>query len=107
MRWLTRGGVIADVDMQKLVKAFSLVAEQAERYDVDVARQSHLVRTVALVGSTVVQPVLVAVRDHGRCRHDDVFVKSAVPTTWNHRLPRVHPAQVPTVTVPPFFIFPF
>ena len=32
-----RGGVIADVDMQKLVKAFSLVAEQAERYDVDVA----------------------------------------------------------------------
>ncbi len=37
MRWLTRGGVIADVDMQKLVKAFSLVAEQAERYDVDVA----------------------------------------------------------------------
>ena len=37
MRWLTRGGVIADVDMQKLVMAFSLVAEQAERYDVDVA----------------------------------------------------------------------
>ena len=32
-----REGVIADVDMQKLVKAFSLVAEQAERYDVDVA----------------------------------------------------------------------
>jgi sugar phosphate isomerase/epimerase len=37
MRWLTRGGVIADVDMEKLVKAFSMVAEQAERYDVDVA----------------------------------------------------------------------
>ena len=31
MRWLTRGGVIADVDMQKLVMAFSLVGEQAER----------------------------------------------------------------------------
>jgi sugar phosphate isomerase/epimerase len=37
MRWLTRGGVIADVDMDKLVKAFSLVAEQAERHGVDVA----------------------------------------------------------------------
>lgn len=37
MRWLTRGGVIAEVDMEKLVKAFSLVAEEAERYGVDVA----------------------------------------------------------------------
>ncbi|MBM3803092.1 MAG: sugar phosphate isomerase/epimerase [Acidimicrobiia bacterium] len=37
MRWLTRGGVIADVDMEKLVKAFSMVAEEAERYGVDVA----------------------------------------------------------------------
>ncbi len=37
MRWLTRGGVIADVDMEKLVRAFSLVGERAERYDVDVA----------------------------------------------------------------------
>ena len=37
MRWLTRGGVISDGDMDKLTKAFSLVAEQAERYDVDVA----------------------------------------------------------------------
>ena len=35
MRWLTRGGVIADVDMDKLVRAFSLVAEQAEKHDVD------------------------------------------------------------------------
>ncbi len=37
MRWLTRGGVIADVDMEKLTTAFSLVAERAERYNVDVA----------------------------------------------------------------------
>ena len=37
MRWLTRGGYIADVDMEKLVRAFSLVAEEAERHDVDVA----------------------------------------------------------------------
>jgi len=37
MRWLTRGGVIAGVDMDKLVKAFSMVIEQAEKYDVDVA----------------------------------------------------------------------
>ncbi len=36
MRWLTRGGAIADIDMEKLVKAFSMVVEQAERYDVDV-----------------------------------------------------------------------
>ena len=37
MRWLTRGGVIAEVDMEKLVTAFTLVAEAAERYQVDVA----------------------------------------------------------------------
>ncbi len=37
MRWLTRGGYIADVDMEKLVKAFTLVADEAERYGVDVA----------------------------------------------------------------------
>jgi len=37
MRWLTRGGVIADVDADKWLKAFSLVAEQAEKYDVNVA----------------------------------------------------------------------
>ena len=36
MRWLTRGGVIADVDMEKLVKVFSLVADQAEKYEIDV-----------------------------------------------------------------------
>ena len=36
MRWLTRGGVIADVDMEKLVKVFSLVAEQAEQHNIDV-----------------------------------------------------------------------
>ena len=36
MRWMTRGGVIADVDMEKLVRAFSLVVEQAEKHDVDV-----------------------------------------------------------------------
>jgi sugar phosphate isomerase/epimerase len=36
MRWLTRGGTIADVDMDKLVMVFSLVMEEAERYGVDV-----------------------------------------------------------------------
>ena len=36
MRWLTRGGVIADVDMDKLKAAFSPVIEQAERHDVDL-----------------------------------------------------------------------
>ena len=36
MRWLTRGGVIADVDMDKLEAAFSPVVEQAEVHDVDV-----------------------------------------------------------------------
>ena len=36
MRWLTRGGVIADVDMAKLVTVFSEVAERAEKHGVDV-----------------------------------------------------------------------
>ena len=37
MRWMTRGGIVADVDASKWLKAFSLVVEQAEKYDVDVA----------------------------------------------------------------------
>ncbi len=37
MRWLTRGGYIADGEMEKLIKAFSLALEQAEQYDVDLA----------------------------------------------------------------------
>jgi len=37
MRWHPRGGIIAEVDMEKLVRAFSLVVEQAERYNVNVA----------------------------------------------------------------------
>ena len=37
MRWLTRGGHIADVDMEKLVSAFTLVVEQAESHGVDVS----------------------------------------------------------------------
>lgn len=36
MRWLTRGGVASAHDMEKLVKAYSLVLEQAEKHDVDV-----------------------------------------------------------------------
>ncbi|HIM55668.1 MAG TPA: sugar phosphate isomerase/epimerase [Candidatus Latescibacteria bacterium] len=37
MRWATRGGIIADVDMEKLVEAFALIAEAAEAHNVDVA----------------------------------------------------------------------
>lgn len=37
MRWLTRGGFIADIDMQKLKKAFTIVAEEADRHNIDVA----------------------------------------------------------------------
>lgn len=37
MRWLTRGGVIADSDMEKLVRAFSLAVEQAEKHDVYIS----------------------------------------------------------------------
>ena len=37
MRWLTRGGVMAETDLQKLVRIFAIVLEHAEKYDVDVA----------------------------------------------------------------------
>jgi len=36
MRWATRGGLIADVDMDKLIRAFTLVLEEAERLRVDL-----------------------------------------------------------------------
>ena len=37
MRWLTRGGYIADAEMEKLVRAFTLALDQAEKYGVDLA----------------------------------------------------------------------
>lgn len=37
MRWATRGGIVAPVDEEKWVKAFTIVAERAERLAVDVA----------------------------------------------------------------------
>ena len=36
MRWLSRGGVIAEIDMKRLVRVYEIVLERAERYDVDV-----------------------------------------------------------------------
>ena len=36
MRWMTRGGVISDVDMDKLEAAFAPVVEAAEKHGVDV-----------------------------------------------------------------------
>ena len=32
MRWTTRGGIISDVEMDKLEKAYTLMVEQAEKY---------------------------------------------------------------------------
>ena len=37
MRWLTRGGIISNGDMDKLIKAFSMVVIESERYNIDVA----------------------------------------------------------------------
>lgn len=36
MRWATRGGIIGSADMDKLEKAFTLMLEAAERYDVNL-----------------------------------------------------------------------
>jgi sugar phosphate isomerase/epimerase len=36
MRWATRGGIIGSTDMDKLEKGFTLMLEQAERYDVNL-----------------------------------------------------------------------
>ena len=36
MRWLTRGGVIAEVDMGRLVTVYEAALERAEAYDLDV-----------------------------------------------------------------------
>ena len=37
MRWATRGGIISDGDMEKLVEVFTLVADLAEKYDINLA----------------------------------------------------------------------
>ncbi len=36
MRWATRGGIVADVDMDRLAAAFAPAIEQAEEHDVDI-----------------------------------------------------------------------
>lgn len=36
MRWATRGGIIADVDFEKLRQIFSEVADRAEKHDINV-----------------------------------------------------------------------
>ena len=62
MRWATRGGIIADIDMAKLVEVFSLLAEEAESHGVDIAflmmqwnytnTTGHLRRIFEAVGSS-------------------------------------------------------
>jgi sugar phosphate isomerase/epimerase len=37
MRWATRGGIISDVDMEKLVEAFSMLAELADNHNLNIA----------------------------------------------------------------------
>ena len=36
MRWATRGGIISEAEFEKLVKAFTLVVDQAEKHGIDV-----------------------------------------------------------------------
>ena len=38
MRWITRGGIISRNEMNKLEKTFSLMIEEAERYDVNLVQ---------------------------------------------------------------------
>ncbi|NKB71240.1 MAG: TIM barrel protein [Candidatus Latescibacteria bacterium] len=81
MRWLTRGGYIAPVDMDKLVKAFSLVAEAAERHQVDVALSmmcwnytnttAHFRRLAEAVGSPRLK-VMWGPADNTNCGESDV-----------------------------------
>ena len=81
MRWLTRGGHIAPVDMDKLVKAFSLVAQKAEDYGVDVALSmmcwnytnttGNFRRVVEAVGSRRLK-VMWGPADNTNCGESDV-----------------------------------
>ncbi|MBN61348.1 MAG: hypothetical protein CME20_08340 [Gemmatimonadetes bacterium] len=81
MRWLTRGGHIAPVDMDKLVKAFSLVAQKAEDYDIDVALSmmcwnytnttGNFRRVVEAVGSRRLK-VMWGPADNTNCGESDV-----------------------------------
>lgn len=36
MRWQTRGGIMAEIDLQKLVRIFTIVLEHADKYNVDL-----------------------------------------------------------------------
>jgi sugar phosphate isomerase/epimerase len=81
MRWLTRGGHIAQVDMDKLVKAFTLIAEAGERHDVDVVlgmmcwnytnTTGNLRRVLEAVGSPRLK-VMLGPADCVNCGESDV-----------------------------------
>ena len=81
MRWLTRGGVISDVDMDKLQAAFQPVVEQAEKADVDVVLSmmpwnytnttSNFRRIAERIGSSRVK-VMWGPADNMNCGENDV-----------------------------------
>ena len=81
MRWMTRGGIISAGEMEKLVQAFSLMAEQAEQYQVDLVLSmmpwnytnttANLRRLAERVGSARIK-VMWGPADNFNCGETDV-----------------------------------
>lgn len=82
MRWITRGGIISEVEMDKLAKAYTLMVEQAEKHDVDLVLSmmpwnytnvtSNFRRVAERVGSDRIK-VMWGPADNYTCGEADVF----------------------------------
>ena len=87
MRWMTRGGIISDVEMDKLVKAYTLMVEQAEKHDVDLVLSmmpwnytnttANFRRVAERIGSDRIK-VMWGAADNFNCGESDVSTRGFV-----------------------------
>jgi len=103
MRWATRGGIISDVEMSKLARAFTLVAEQADKYDVNVSlammpwnytnTTGHLRDVLERVGSERLK-VMWGPADNYNCGETDVATAG-----FTNVRPYVHSIHIKDISV--------
>ena len=87
MRWMTRGGIISDAEMDKLVKAYTLMVEQAEKHDVDLVLSmmpwnytnttANFRRVAERIGSDRIK-VMWGAADNYNCGENDVSTRGFV-----------------------------
>lgn len=84
MRWMTRGGIISELDMEKLVQAFTLLAQDAEQHGIDLVLSmmpwnytnttEHMRQVIEAVGSSRLK-VMWGPADNINCGEADTVTR--------------------------------